>query len=84
MHADPLCEVGCPYAVRGFDFDYHRGALAERSRLARKDELARRVLRTCTTRASIAAWAQPAPNEITRAGARDDFGPRSRRRTEYC
>jgi DUF2075 family protein len=20
-HADPLCEVGCPYAVRGFDFD---------------------------------------------------------------
>lgn len=20
--ADPLCEVGCPYAVRGFDFDY--------------------------------------------------------------
>lgn len=22
MRADPLCEVGCPYAVRGFDFDY--------------------------------------------------------------
>jgi DUF2075 family protein len=22
MHRDPLCEVGCPYAVRGFDFDY--------------------------------------------------------------
>lgn len=22
MHSDPLCEVGCPYAVRGFDFDY--------------------------------------------------------------
>ncbi len=22
MHEDPLCEVGCPYAVRGFDFDY--------------------------------------------------------------
>jgi hypothetical protein len=22
MHADPLCEVGCPYVVRGFDFDY--------------------------------------------------------------
>ena len=22
MHTDPLCEVGCPYAVRGFDFDY--------------------------------------------------------------
>ena len=21
MHDDPLCEVGCPYAVRGFDFD---------------------------------------------------------------
>ena len=21
MRADPLCEVGCPYAVRGFDFD---------------------------------------------------------------
>lgn len=21
MHADPLCEVGCPYVVRGFDFD---------------------------------------------------------------
>ncbi|MFO1361355.1 MAG: DNA/RNA helicase domain-containing protein [Burkholderiales bacterium] len=21
MHTDPLCEVGCPYAVRGFDFD---------------------------------------------------------------
>ncbi len=21
MHVDPLCEVGCPYAVRGFDFD---------------------------------------------------------------
>ena len=19
---DPLCEVGCPYAVRGFDYDY--------------------------------------------------------------
>ena len=22
MHEDPLCEIGCPYAVRGFDFDY--------------------------------------------------------------
>lgn len=22
MHDDPLCEVGCPYAVRGFDWDY--------------------------------------------------------------
>lgn len=22
MSIDPLCEVGCPYAVRGFDFDY--------------------------------------------------------------
>jgi DUF2075 family protein len=22
MHDDPLCEVGCPYAARGFDFDY--------------------------------------------------------------
>lgn len=22
MHRDPLCEVGCPYVVRGFDFDY--------------------------------------------------------------
>ncbi len=22
MHGDPLCEVGCPYVVRGFDFDY--------------------------------------------------------------
>jgi hypothetical protein len=22
MHFDPLIEVGCPYAVRGFDFDY--------------------------------------------------------------
>jgi DUF2075 family protein len=22
MHDDPLCEVGCPYAVRGFDFDW--------------------------------------------------------------
>jgi uncharacterized protein len=22
MYDDPLCEVGCPYAVRGFDFDY--------------------------------------------------------------
>ena len=22
MFEDPLCEVGCPYAVRGFDFDY--------------------------------------------------------------
>jgi hypothetical protein len=22
MAKDPLCEVGCPYAVRGFDFDY--------------------------------------------------------------
>lgn len=22
MHTDPLCEVGCPYAVRGFDFDW--------------------------------------------------------------
>lgn len=22
MRADPLCEVGCPYAVRGFDFDF--------------------------------------------------------------
>lgn len=21
MHADPLCEVGCPYVVRGFDYD---------------------------------------------------------------
>ena len=22
MAEDPLCEVGCPYAVRGFDYDY--------------------------------------------------------------
>jgi len=22
MHRDPLCEVGCPYVVRGFDYDY--------------------------------------------------------------
>ncbi len=22
MQSDPLCEVGCPYAVRGFDWDY--------------------------------------------------------------
>jgi len=22
IHKDPLCEVGCPYAVRGFDWDY--------------------------------------------------------------
>lgn len=22
MAGDPLCEVGCPYAVRGFDYDY--------------------------------------------------------------
>lgn len=22
IHEDPLCEVGCTYAVRGFDFDY--------------------------------------------------------------
>lgn len=22
MYADPLCEVGCPYTVRGFDWDY--------------------------------------------------------------
>lgn len=22
MHANPLCEVGCPYVVRGFDYDY--------------------------------------------------------------
>jgi len=22
MHDDPLCEVGCPYVVRGFDYDY--------------------------------------------------------------
>ncbi len=22
MHADTLCEVGCPYVVRGFDYDY--------------------------------------------------------------
>jgi uncharacterized protein len=22
MSSDPLCEVGCPYVVRGFDFDY--------------------------------------------------------------
>jgi DUF2075 family protein len=22
MANDPLCEVGCPYAVRGFDYDY--------------------------------------------------------------
>lgn len=22
MHDDPLCEVGCPYAVRGFDYKY--------------------------------------------------------------
>ena len=22
MHEDPLCEVGCPYAVRGFDYKY--------------------------------------------------------------
>lgn len=22
MYSDPLCEVGCPYVVRGFDYDY--------------------------------------------------------------
>ena len=22
MHDDPLCEIGCPYVVRGFDYDY--------------------------------------------------------------
>lgn len=22
MHGDPLCEVGCPYVVRNFDYDY--------------------------------------------------------------
>lgn len=22
MHDDPLCEVGCPYSVRGFDYQY--------------------------------------------------------------
>lgn len=22
MHEDPLCEVGCPYEIRGFDFDF--------------------------------------------------------------
>lgn len=22
MHADPLCEIGCPYVMRGFDYDY--------------------------------------------------------------
>ena len=22
MHDDPLCEIGCPYAVRGYDYDY--------------------------------------------------------------
>lgn len=22
MHSNPLCEVGCPYAVRGFDYEY--------------------------------------------------------------
>jgi len=22
IHDDPLCEVGCPYVIRGFDFDY--------------------------------------------------------------
>lgn len=22
MHTDPLCEIGCPYVVRGFDYDY--------------------------------------------------------------
>ena len=22
MHEDPLCEVGCPYVVRGFDYNY--------------------------------------------------------------
>jgi DUF2075 family protein len=22
MAEDPLCEVGCPYAVRGFDYDF--------------------------------------------------------------
>jgi DUF2075 family protein len=22
MADDPLCEVGCPYAIRGFDYDY--------------------------------------------------------------
>jgi DUF2075 family protein len=22
MNIDPLCEVGCPYVVRGFDYDY--------------------------------------------------------------
>ncbi|CAG0941218.1 hypothetical protein ANRL1_00451 [Anaerolineae bacterium] len=22
IHQDPFCEVGCPYVVRGFDFDY--------------------------------------------------------------
>src|SRR5262249_55481162 len=22
MYEDPLCEVGCPYVIRGFDYDY--------------------------------------------------------------
>lgn len=22
MHVYPLCEVGCPHAIRGFDYDY--------------------------------------------------------------
>lgn len=37
MYADPLCEVGCPYAVRGFDFD-HIGVLWLRDLVWRGDK----------------------------------------------
>jgi DUF2075 family protein len=36
MHTDPLCEVGCPYVLRGFDFD-HLGLLWLSDLVWRKD-----------------------------------------------
>ena len=36
MHSDPLCEVGCPYVVRGFDYDY-LGVLWLKDLVWRKD-----------------------------------------------
>jgi uncharacterized protein len=36
MASDPLCEVGCPYAIRGFDYDYI-GLIWQRDLIWRRD-----------------------------------------------
>jgi DUF2075 family protein len=66
MHADPMCEVGCPYAVRGFDFDVigvlWLGDLVWRGGRWRSDPA--HVLDTGLDRSVRAAKAEGAPRPV--------------------